>query len=41
LMAHRGRMNEDIVKFVFLDWSTLVGAVIVTACSIIAIWPFG
>ena len=41
LMAHRGRMNEDIVKFVFLDWSTLVGAVIVMACSIIAIWPFG
>jgi len=41
LMAHRGRMNEDIVKFVFLDWSTLVGAVIVIACSIIAIWPFG
>ena len=41
LMAHRGRMNEDIVKFVFLDWSTLVGAVIVTVCSIIAIWPFG
>ena len=41
LIAHRGRMNEDIVKFVFLDWSTLVGAVIVIACSIIAIWPFG
>jgi 4-hydroxybenzoate polyprenyltransferase len=41
LMAHRGRMNEDIVKFVFLDWSTFVGAVIVIACSIIAIWPFG
>jgi 4-hydroxybenzoate polyprenyltransferase len=41
LLATRGRMNEDIVKFVFLDWSTLVGAVIVLACSIIAIWPFG
>ena len=41
MMAHRGRMNEDIVKFVFLDWSTLLCAVIVTACSIIAIWPFG
>ena len=41
LLATRGRMNEDIVKFVFLDWSTLVGAVIVIACSIIAIWPFG
>jgi 4-hydroxybenzoate polyprenyltransferase len=41
LLATRGRMNEDIVKFVFLDWSTLVSAVIVLACSIIAIWPFG
>jgi 4-hydroxybenzoate polyprenyltransferase len=41
LVAHRGRMDEDIVKFVFLDWSTFIGAVIICACSVIAIWPFG
>ncbi len=41
LNAHRGRMDEDVVKYVFLNWSSWGSAVIIAVCCAIAVWPSG
>ncbi len=40
MMAHRGRVAEDAVKYIVCDRSSWISAVIVVVSMLIAIWPF-
>jgi|TARA_B100001540_G_scaffold222262_1_gene196575 4-hydroxybenzoate polyprenyltransferase len=40
MMAHRGKVAEDAVKYIVLDRSSWISATIVVVCMLIAIWPF-
>ena len=40
MMAHRGRVAEDAVKYIVCDRSSWISAVIVVFSMLIAIWPF-
>ncbi len=40
MMAHRGKVAEDAVKYIVLDRSSWISAAIVIISMMIAIWPF-
>ena len=40
MMAHRGKVSEDAVKYIVLDRSSWVSAALVITSMVIAIWPF-
>lgn len=40
MMAHRGKVSEDVVKYIVLDRSSWVSAALVITSMVIAIWPF-
>lgn len=40
MMAHRGKVAEDAVKYIVLDRSSWISAVIVAISMLIARWPF-
>lgn len=40
MMAHRGKVAEDAVKYIVLDRSSWISAGMVAACMVIARWPF-
>ena len=39
MMAHRGKVAEDAVKYIVLDRSSWISAAIVVVCMLVAIWP--
>ena len=39
MMAHRGKVAEDPVKYIVLDRSSWISAAIVVVCMLVAIWP--